>query len=78
MSIETQKLLATCDTLASSFAERASTYDNDASFPKENYDELKKAGMLGLMVPEAFGGFGADFYQYTLAAGKLADRKSVV
>lgn len=72
MAADLKNLLALCDQLASSFAERAAKYDNEASFPVENYDDLKKAGMLGLMVPESHGGMGADFYQYTRAAGRLA------
>ena len=69
---DTDQLLALCDELADVFAKNAPKYDAEASFPVENYDALKKAGMLGLMVPESHGGMGASFYQYTRAAGKLA------
>ena len=72
MSIDTEKLLSICDELAATFSDRAPRYDEEASFPVENYNDLKKAGMLGLMVPEDHGGMGADFYQYTLAAARLA------
>ncbi len=72
MGVDTEELLSICDKLAETFSKRASKYDAEASFPVENYDDLKQAGMLGLMVPENQGGMGADFYQYTLAAGKLA------
>lgn len=72
MITKTEDLLATCAELADSFAERASKYDAEACFPSENYDALRAREMMGLMVPESHGGIGADFYQYTLAAGRLA------
>ncbi len=72
MGIDTETLISTCDELAGEFAKRASKYDVEASFPVENYNDLRNAGMLGLMIPESHGGMGADFYQYTLAAGRLA------
>ena len=70
--MNTEELLANCSDLAEIFSSRASGYDLSASFPVENYNDLKQQKMMSLMVPESFGGMGADFYQYTLAAGKLA------
>jgi alkylation response protein AidB-like acyl-CoA dehydrogenase len=72
MGIDTAELLDTCDQLANRFAARAPEYDRDAAFPVENFEELRQAGLLGLMVPESHGGMGADFYDYTRAAGRLA------
>ncbi len=43
------------------FASRAQRYDAEASFPYENYDDLRDNGLLGLCVPEDHGGLGADF-----------------
>ncbi len=72
MAIDTGELFEVCDQLAKGFATRARGYDRDATFPVENFDDLRQAGLFGLMVPESHGGMGADFYDYTRAAGRLA------
>ncbi|HEU5283577.1 MAG TPA: acyl-CoA dehydrogenase family protein, partial [Burkholderiales bacterium] len=41
------------------FAPRAARYDRDATFPFENYADLREAGLLALCVPERYGGGGA-------------------
>ncbi len=64
-------LLALADELGPRFAERAERYDRDASFPFENYADLRQAGLLGLCVPERFGGKGADFKTYCLVSATL-------
>jgi alkylation response protein AidB-like acyl-CoA dehydrogenase len=53
------------------FAARADKYDREASFPFENYDDLRDHGLLGLCVPERFGGLGADFETYCLVSAEL-------
>lgn len=53
------------------FAPRAEKYDREASFPFENYDDLRATGLLGLCVPEAHGGLGADFETYCLVAAEI-------
>jgi len=72
MSDKTSDLLALCDEVAAKFPPRARKSDADAQFPVENYADMREAGLMGLMVPENHGGLGADFFQYTLAAGRLA------
>lgn len=42
--------------LAADFATRAAEHDRDASFPFENFELLREAGLLSLTVPEEFGG----------------------
>ena len=66
-----RELIALADSLGPAFAARASRYDREASFPFENYDDLRKAGLLGLCVPENFGGRGADLKTYALVSGTL-------
>ena len=66
------ELFITCDELAKKFTARARKNDSEASFPVENFADMRDAGLMGLMVPENHGGIGADFYQYTRAAGRLA------
>ena len=54
------------------FAERAEQHDREASFPKADFDDLRAAGLLGLMVPERLGGQGAGFAQYADVAYAIA------
>jgi alkylation response protein AidB-like acyl-CoA dehydrogenase len=54
------------------FAPRAARIDIDAAFPIENYRDLHAAGLLGLTVPEEFGGVGADPLTYALCMVELA------
>ena len=58
--------------LADTFAERAAAHDRDASFPFENYDDMREAGYLGLTVPEELGGMGASLLELILAQERLA------
>jgi alkylation response protein AidB-like acyl-CoA dehydrogenase len=53
------------------FAPRAAKYDREASFPFENYDDMRKTGLLRLCVPEAYGGLGADFETYCLVSAEI-------
>src|SRR5436190_6008075 len=56
----------------SRFGPRAARFDAEASFPLENYRDLHAAGLLGLTVPEEFGGVGADPLTYALCMIELA------
>jgi alkylation response protein AidB-like acyl-CoA dehydrogenase len=53
------------------FALRAARWDREASFPFENYDDLKAARLTAICVPERYGGLGADFRAYCLVAAEL-------
>jgi alkylation response protein AidB-like acyl-CoA dehydrogenase len=64
-------LIALAESLGPAFAARAAKHDSEASFPFENYAELRKAGLLGLCVPEKFGGMGADLRTYALVSATL-------
>jgi alkylation response protein AidB-like acyl-CoA dehydrogenase len=66
-----RELLELAESLGPRFAARAERYDRDASFPFENYADLRDAGMLGLCVPEKFGGRGADLRTYSLVSATL-------
>ena len=54
------------------FAPRAATHDRDASFPFDDYADLRAEGLLGLCVPERYGGLGAGYETYCLVAEQLA------
>jgi len=53
------------------FAGRASANDLAATFPFENYADLRDNGLLALCVPEEHGGMGANFYEYAMVAAEL-------
>ncbi len=44
--------------LAREFATRAREYDDAASFPEKDFEQLREAGFLKLTVPEELGGYG--------------------
>src|SRR5690242_14284512 len=41
-----------------SFAPRAARYDETMTFPREDFDDLFRAGLLGAAVPREYGGLG--------------------
>jgi alkylation response protein AidB-like acyl-CoA dehydrogenase len=53
------------------FAPRAAEHDRDASFPIENYRDLRDSGLLALCVPAAQGGQGADYATFMMVAAEL-------
>jgi alkylation response protein AidB-like acyl-CoA dehydrogenase len=71
LSDKQRRLIALAESLGPAFAKRAARHDREASFPFENYEDLRKAGLLGLCVPEAFGGQGADLQTYALVSATL-------
>ena len=66
-----KELIGIAEDLGPAFAGRAARYDREASFPFENYADLRKAGLLGLCVPEKFGGRGADLATYSIVSATL-------
>src|SRR5579871_4913072 len=65
-------LIARAQTLAAErFAPRSARHDREASFPTENYRDLHAAGLLGICIPKAHGGLGADYQTYALAAAEI-------
>ncbi len=54
------------------FAPRAAKHDREASFPFDDYDDLREAGLLKLCVPERYGGLGEGFETYFLVAEQIA------
>jgi alkylation response protein AidB-like acyl-CoA dehydrogenase len=51
---------------------RAAEREKDGRFPRETLDRLAEMGILGMMVPEEYGGAGADALSYVLAIEELA------
>ena len=53
------------------FALRAARWDREASFPFDNYADLRDAGLLAICVPTSHGGLGADFATYVMVAAEI-------
>ena len=53
------------------FSPRAAAHDRDATFPFDNYEDLRSSGLLGICVPKAYGGLGADFTTYVMVAAEI-------
>ena len=66
-----RELIARVAALGPAFAARAERYDRDASFPVDNYADLRAAGLLGICIPSALGGLGADFATYAMVSAEL-------
>jgi alkylation response protein AidB-like acyl-CoA dehydrogenase len=66
-----RELIGRAAALGPAFAERAARYDRDATFPFENYADLRAAGLLGICVPRDYGGLGADFATYVMVAAEI-------
>jgi alkylation response protein AidB-like acyl-CoA dehydrogenase len=58
--------------LAPRFAARAAGHDRDGSFPVDDFADLRRSGLFGLMVPARLGGTGAGFADYAAVAYELA------
>jgi alkylation response protein AidB-like acyl-CoA dehydrogenase len=61
---EQQERLQKVQILAKDFRERAFRNDLEASFPFENFNDLKKYGFLGLTIPKKFGGQEISLYEF--------------
>jgi len=53
------------------FAPRAAQWDEEASFPFANYEDLRANRLLALCVPESHGGLGADYATYMMVAAEI-------
>ena len=72
LSAQQRELIELAATLGRErFAPRAAQIDRDAVFPFENYADLRSAGLLGICVPKAYGGMGADFTTYVMVAAEI-------
>src|SRR5881398_1570510 len=50
----------------------AAAWDRDHEFPRELFGELAELGLMGVCVPEEYGGAGADFLSYLLVLEELS------
>ncbi len=64
--------VAVAQRLAPRFAARAAAHDRDGTFPVDDFEDLRREGLFGLMVPRELGGTGAGFATYADVAYELA------
>ena len=50
----------------------ASEWDREHRFPRELFSELAELGLMGVCVPDEYGGAGADFVSYILVLEELS------
>ncbi len=51
---------------------KAAAWDRDSLFPREAVAEMGELGFMGMLVPEEWGGAGADHVSYALALTEIA------
>ena len=60
------------DIAESEIAPHASTWDREHRFPRELIAKLGALGLMGVCVPEEYGGAGSDFLSYILVLEELS------
>src|SRR5687767_1038384 len=50
----------------------AAAWDREHRFPRELYGKLAELGLMGVCIPEEYGGAGADFLSYILVLEELS------
>jgi alkylation response protein AidB-like acyl-CoA dehydrogenase len=68
---EQREYIAAAEALGPRFAARAARHDAEASFPTENYNDMRDAGLLKLCVPKQYGGWGGDLFTYALVSATI-------
>ena len=57
---------------AREIAPHIAQWDREHAFPRALYGKLAAAGLMGMLIPEAYGGVAADYVAYALAIEELA------
>lgn len=70
--LDSPEFAALLEGLSAEFAATAEQHDRDASFPHRNFERLHELGLLGLTVPSALGGLGANLAQTTRVVAAVA------
>jgi alkylation response protein AidB-like acyl-CoA dehydrogenase len=58
--------------------ELAQKWDKDNHFPRDVFDKLAKLGVMGLTIPEEYGGYGRDITACMITIEELAKRSCAV
>src|SRR5580765_5388515 len=68
-----QRMVELAEEHAADFATRAADHDRENRFVVENFDLMKKSGLLAAAAPEQFGGLGVEsVHDMTVAISRLA------
>jgi alkylation response protein AidB-like acyl-CoA dehydrogenase len=62
----------TRDFAAAEIEPHAADWDREHRFPKELFGKLAELGLMGVCIPEEYGGAGADFLSYILVLEELS------
>jgi butyryl-CoA dehydrogenase len=60
------------DFAAKELTPNAAEWDRKGGYPDDMYERLGELGLMGMMVPEEFGGAGTDHVSYALAMEEIA------
>ena len=60
------------DFAANELAPHAAEWDRNGGFPDDMYTRLGSLGLMGMMIPEEYGGAGVDHVSYALAMEEIA------
>ena len=73
LTAEQQEIQALARELADAeIAPHAAEWDREHRFPQEVFARLAEVGLMGVCVPEEYGGAGADFLSYILVLEQLS------
>ena len=67
-----QRFVDVACSLIPALRERAAQHDRDGTFPHENFADIRRVGLPALVVPQEFGGWGANLLESTLTMETLA------
>ncbi|MFZ6774849.1 acyl-CoA dehydrogenase family protein [Undibacterium sp. SXout7W] len=70
--LDSPEFAALLETLTAEFAATAEQHDRAASFPHQNFERLHELGLLGLTIPLAQGGLGANLAQTARVVAAVA------
>ena len=71
-STQAAALLEQAQTLSRTFALTAAEHDRSGAFPFDNFEVLRRAGLLNLTVPTAYGGLGEGLTSACRIVGEIA------
>ena len=57
---------------ANRLAPNAEEWDRNAYFPRDAIRDMGDLGLMGILVPEEFGGANADFISYVVALSEIS------
>ena len=73
LTAEQQEIQALAREVADAeIAPHAADWDREHRFPQEVFARLAEVGLMGVCVPEEYGGAGADFLSYILVLEQLS------